>query len=54
MVYVEPVPSRLPPAAAEYHAVLFPLDEVKVDVAPQLIVVAPETTGCAMFEFTVT
>jgi hypothetical protein len=48
------VPNRLPPAAAVYQAVLLPLDEVKVEVAPQLMVVVPVITGCDTFEFTVT
>jgi hypothetical protein len=54
VVYVEPVPNRLPPAAAEYHAVLFPEEDVKVVDPPQFIAVVPVITGCEIFEFTVT
>jgi hypothetical protein len=54
VVYVEPVPNRLPPAAAVYQAVLFPEEDVNVVVPPQLIAVVPVITGCDTFEFTVT
>ena len=54
VVYVAPVPNKVPLAAALYQAVLPPLEEVSVVVLPQVTVVFPVITGAATFDVTVT